>query len=149
MVSQTPAEQILSRADRSRVEARALYAKTYDRDVNDPANEEELERVLRAHKFGRDDDLVAVPARLLLAFVLKPRGRGKGRGRPKQERLAKRWNALVVRVASGDWAERVASGEDSKRAKHAAAIKAARSIFGHNLAVSTIELRMRLRKTTK
>lgn len=149
MVSQTPAEQILSCAYSSRVEARALYAETFDRDVNDPANEEELERVLRAHKFGRDDDLVAVPARLLLAFVLRPRGRGKGRGRPEQERLPKRWNKLVVRVASDDWAERVASGEDSKRAKHAAAVKAYRRTYGHTLAVSTIELRMRLRKKIK
>ena len=140
------AEDILFRARRRLKEARALYAETYGRAVDDPASEAELDQILQKHNFSRSGDVVPVPAELLLAFVLRPRGRGQGRKRPPKEALVKHLNARAVSDASIDWARRIAAGESSKRAKHNAAVKARARTYGCDLSINTIKLRMRLAK---
>jgi hypothetical protein len=142
------AEHIRFLADADRVEARKRYRASFDVAIDDPAIDEELHLVARWHDFDKGDR-IAVPARLVLALILRPRGKGEGRKRPPQERWTRRLNDRVVRQANLYWAEFVDEDkEDRKKAKRNAAQKAynefRRGAIQPIILPGTIKKRMRI-----
>jgi hypothetical protein len=85
-------------------EARALYKEHFSRSIEDRAIEDELRQVLYKHDFG-SGDVIAVPAPLVLAIVLRPRGKGVQKRPPikEVERLRQRYRDYAVRLASRRW----------------------------------------------
>src|SRR5437660_10473891 len=112
-MTESPLDHICFLLDYNRKKARALYTETFG-NYKSPAIEEELHRLLREH----EGEMVRVPTKLLLAIVLRPRGR---LGQPPKERLRRRAHYTAVRVASRRWRELREGGMGSKAAKHQAA----------------------------
>jgi hypothetical protein len=107
--------------------ARKKYVERFGR-LDDPIIEDALHEVLRSHDFHESGDRVIVPAKLVLAIVLRPRGRtGGGRGRPRKAQRAydhARDARRAVSAASKMWGElyyrdRVASKTAKDRAANA------------------------------
>jgi hypothetical protein len=125
-------------ARRSLKRARSVYADTFGRSINDPGINAELDRLL-GEAVGNGDDVVTVPAELVLAILL--RAGGRGRGRPRQAAMLRRGNDLAVRTALKLKAEGIAAGLRPGRAAELAAKKAKEQIHCR-ISVETILDRM-------
>jgi hypothetical protein len=135
-------------ADLDRKRARSLYAEHYGRATDDRAIDEDLHDVLRHHDFDEAGEHIAVPAELVLGFVLRPRGKGRGRkhSRPPLERWPQRFRVLAVKLASKRWRELVATGVHSKPARHTAAVEVQKDFAKTaRISVRWLEENMRLK----
>ena len=122
-IRQNPLWRIVFLSDRSIKEARALYQETYRRKIEDRAIEAALHQVLREQDF-HSGDMVTVPAQLVLAIVLRPRGKGRGKKRPPikdVERWIQHAREFAVSLASEGWQQGVAAGKPRKATKDAVA----------------------------
>jgi hypothetical protein len=141
--SDNPHRRIKFMINVNRKKARAEYQEYFGRAVTDRSIEDELHHLVRGHDFEKKGgDRIAVPAELVLALILRPRG-GKGSKRPPLELWKRRKRDLAIRSASHDWARQVEKeGRGvSKRAKHDAAKKAAEQF---RIGVGTIKDKMTL-----
>jgi len=131
----------------NRKEARDSYNEKFGLRFDDPSLDDEFERIFQ-DAISQGKDSVAVPTKLALAFVIRPRGRGKGRKHPPKERAAARIERSAVSQANRRWAELVNERPTtSKHAKHQAATEA-QATFGRlaRVGVETIKHKMNLKE---
>jgi hypothetical protein len=125
--------------------AREQYNKKFGRRIDDPAIDDEFERAY-IDAITDGNDTVAVPARLALAFVMRPRGRGRGRKHPPKEIAAVRIEQSAISFANRRWAE-LTDDLPTKVARLKAA-EEAHAKFGQTarVGVETIKSKMNLTK---
>jgi hypothetical protein len=114
----------------------------FGREIDDPAIDVEFDQLVE-DALSERKRVVRLPVQLALAMFMRPRGHG--RKRPPKERVPARAEGLAVLTAEGRWAELVAEGIPSKKAKHDAA-REAHQKFGQSarVGVATIKRQMRL-----
>jgi hypothetical protein len=130
-------------SERNPKEARAEYKEAFRVSHDDPSIDEKIAQIARDQmRLNRMDssNTIKLPAQLVLALMLRPRGHGRGRKRPPKPRQAVHEEPLAIWWASKRWAE---LGGD-KEARHKAATEALARYKYAGLGLGSLKRKMRL-----